>query len=573
MQNNNSFAKGERRHQGEIAEYFHKMRTTIERNDGTRSFEWITDTCHDQQAPFDHNKETRISITSTQHDISDFSKGFFTIHVIAKDVKLNGITPREFSDDHHLFKGFLGWRDSNSAFRQIQLWVNGHSTGYNQQEGIREGFAYSSTKGQEEMTQRFIHSLYEKVSSYSPQVCGTYFNFDDFKDGNPHDIEWDINIPFDDLLLFQAMDLFPNFAIPNVELRVYIDPAGLVWCPVNPQSVYDEKVFLEEESIEYTLPSIKYSHHFTQINNSTTGIIKFKQVDGVVEESDDNDKDPYIDLGDTKDQDKTKTHRIHYKSGPLTLYCTNLRITDFSSHMCGFGICEASKHDITQELVKGIDIPAQYLSFDSFPDAPGKNGIQTSLRSTLSNATNLSVVFPRHVNDITVMQNPMYQNMQLRIDNKNYPDRALSTLGAEFLQMQVIASDLDGPIQCTQEFEDAYTQSKNDSNGGRYKNTLRDDTRFIWNVQLERNGGGYFFDGYESKGKNVAIELVGSPIYKDANDTYYNVDADGKEHPPQPQVWTCKDIYLTLCLGDIKVHMNGEPEYAQIDTAQRPNMS
>lgn len=544
MQNSNSNAKGERRHQGEIAEYFKKMRTTIERNDGTRSFEWITDTCHDQQAPFDHNKETRIALTSTQHDISDFSKGFFTIHVIAKDVRIVGINAANFTDSYHLIKGFLGWRDSNSAFRQIQLWVNGHSVGYNQQEAIREGFAYSSTKGQEEMTQRFIHSLYEKVVSYSPQVCGTFFNFEDFKDGLPHDLEWDVNIPFDDLLLFQAMDLFPNFAIPNVELRVYLDPAGLVWCPINPQSVYDTKTFLEEEKIDFTLPNISFTHQFIQINNTAIGPIEF-----------------------SVDED---TNEVSNLSGEITLICNMLRITDFSSHMCGFGICEQSKNEITQELLKGIDIPAQYLSFDSFPDAAGLNGIQTSLRSTLSNTTNISVVFPRHANDITVMQNPMYQNLQLRIDNKNFPDRALSTLGAEFLQMQVIASDLDGPIQCTQEFEDAYTQSKNSTTGKRYNNTLRDDTRFIWNVQLERNGGGYFFDGYESKGRNVAIELVGNPIYQGANDTYYNVDKDGKIHPPPPQIWSCKDIYITLCLGDIKVHMNGEPEYSQIDSRNRP---
>ena len=187
----------------------------------------MTDTCHDQQAPFDHNKETRIALTSTQHDISDFSKGFFTLKVTAKDVRISGLSDN-FNDEYHLIKGILCWRDSNSAFRQIQLWVNGHSTGYNQQEGIREGFAYSSTKGQEEMTQRFIHTLYEKAVSYSPQICGTYFNFSDFINNQTKDLEWDANIPFDDLLLLQAMDLFPNFAIPNVELRVILDPAGLV---------------------------------------------------------------------------------------------------------------------------------------------------------------------------------------------------------------------------------------------------------------------------------------------------------------------------------------------------------
>ncbi|MBQ8206635.1 MAG: hypothetical protein IJZ77_04155, partial [Bacilli bacterium] len=462
MQNKNANAKGERNHQGEIAEYFKKMRSTIERNDGTRSFEWITDTCHDQQAPFDHNKETRIALTSTQHDISDFSKGFFTLKVTVKDVMIAGLG--NIDDPYHLLKGILCWRDSNSAFRQIQLWVNGHSTGYNQQEGIREGFAYSSTKGEEEMTQRFIHTLYEKAVSYSPQICGSYFNFSDFVGNQTRDLEWDVNVPFDDLLLLQAFDLFPNFAIPNVELRVILDPAGLVWCPVNPQAVYDTKTFLEEEEIPFTLPHLNYTHHFTQVNNSATAITNFS-----VDES----------------------NNVTASSGEVTLICNRLRVNDFSSHMAGFGICEQSKQEIMQELAKGIDVPAQYLTFDSFPDAANVNGIQTSLRATLSNVANLSVVFPRHANDITVMQNPMYQNLQLRIDNKNYPDRALSTLGAEFLQMQVIASDLDGPIQCTQEFEDAYTQTKNDAtNGKRYANTLRDDTRFIWNVQLERNGGG-----------------------------------------------------------------------------------
>ena len=60
MQNSNSRAKGECYHQGCVAEYFKKMRTTIERNDGTMTFEWITDTYHDQQAPFDHNKGQKL---------------------------------------------------------------------------------------------------------------------------------------------------------------------------------------------------------------------------------------------------------------------------------------------------------------------------------------------------------------------------------------------------------------------------------------------------------------------------------------------------------------------------------
>ena len=79
--------------------------------------------------------------------------------------------------------------------------------------------------------------------------------------------------------------------------------------------------------------------------------------------------------------------------------------------------------------------------YDGFPDAANSRGIQTNLRVTLSNVTSLSIVFPKHSNDLTVFENPCYDGLQLRI-NKNYPDKTLNTIGAEFLQMQLIASDL-----------------------------------------------------------------------------------------------------------------------------------
>ena len=238
--------------------------------------------------------------------------------------------------------------------------------------------------------------------------------------------------------------------------------------------------------------------------------------------------------------------------------------------MCGFGVCQQSLTEITDVLKEGIVIPTQYLTYDSFPDSAKERGIKSTVRATLSNVTNISVVFPKHANDITVMENPMYENLQLRIDNKPFPDKTLSTIGAEFLQMQLIASDLDGPIKCTQEFEDSYTQAKNATDGTRYKNTLRDATRFMWNLQLERNGGGYFFDGYESFGRNIPIEIEGKPIYQGAQDTYYNVDEDGTVHPPPPQLWACKDCYIELTPGDMKFYINGEPEGSQREPRMIP---
>ena len=268
---NNTKIKGDVDHEGSVSKVFEKMASIIEENDGTRSFEWVTDTCHDQQAPFQYNQETRIALTSTQHLISDFSKGFLTVKVQA-GFKLQGITAGNFNDSKHLIKLFVGHKSSNQMVRQLQIWVNGHSIGYNQQEMIREGFAYSACMSkQEKATKRFIHSLYENVSQYAKSICGVYINVDDFKDGQEHTVEWTANIPFDNFLVLQAFDLFPNFAIPNVELRLYFDPAGLVWCPVDPYAVKDIKVLVEGATGIKELPqNINFKRGFTQIGNSAS---------------------------------------------------------------------------------------------------------------------------------------------------------------------------------------------------------------------------------------------------------------------------------------------------------------
>ena len=549
MNYSNSRVKGDWQSEGSIAKAFTAMSNIIEQNDGTRSFEWVTDSCHDQQAPFQYNQETRIALTSSQHLISDFSNGFLTVNVKAK-FQISGINAADFTDTNNLIKIFVGHKSSNQMVRQMQIWVNGHSIGYNQQEMIREGFAYSTCMSkQEKATKRFIHSLYENVAAYAKTICGVYLNVSDFfkDEQNSATAQWTANIPFDHFLALQAFELFPNFAIPNVELRLYFDPAGMVWCPVDPHAVYDQKVLIQGEDITATLPvNIDFKRGYTQIGNAARMVNKFK----------------------VKADDTTK---YECSSGDVTLYCQTMTITELSSHMAGFGVCEESLKDIVQTLSSGLAIPSQIVTYDGFPDAPNKRGIQTNLRATLSNVTSLSIVFPRHSNDLTVFENPVYDGLQLRINNKNYPDKTLNTIGAEFLQLQLIASDLDGSIECTKEFEDSYTHDRNNPNdGSRYTNTMSDCSSFMWNVQMERNGGGYFFDGFESHGQNIPIELVGKPVYGDEKDTYYNVDASGTIHPPAPQCWSCKDVWIELLNGDMKFHINGEPEASQRDERQLP---
>ena len=86
----------------------------------------------------------------------------------------------------------------------------------------------------------------------------------------------------------------------------------------------------------------------------------------------------------------------------------------------------------------------------------------------------------------------------------------------------------------------------------------------MWNVQLERSGAGYYYDGFDSHGLNIPIQIRGQPIYSDENDTY-NVDADGTTHPPQIQMWLCRDTYFIASTCSMRYICTGSPQGSQAE--------
>ena len=151
-------------------------------------------------------------------------------------------------------------------------------------------------------------------------------------------------------------------------------------------------------------------------------------------------------------------------------------------------------------------------------------------------------------------------NYHLCYYGKNMPDEVVDSTGARFLQQQLIASDLDGGLECTKEYEDSIVMAKNTDAGVRYQNSLSDGTSFMWNVQCERGNAGYTFDGIDSSGQNIPIQIKGNPKFTGLQDTYYNVDAAGTIHPPPPQIWLCRDTYWLASVDGLK--------YVPFDTPQ-----
>ena len=512
--------------QGNVANYFERLSELVQVNDGTRSFVLRTVDCHDQAAPFTSSQETRIAITHSDHQISQITDGFLTFKVKLM-LQLTGIDP-QFTDSKHLCKIFVGFKSSNQILDQLQILCRNLSTGYQQNECCREGFAYSTLKPRnEKKTRKYVHSLYENVSVYSPSVCGTYIDITEFKDGLPHPVEFEMNLPFDNILALQAFDLYPNIICGDLELKFYVKPRGLVWCMVDPMNVKEYKEMMEGDSINFVCDdnlSAMFKHSFTQINNSAEIVNTFVETPSTV----------------------NNITQITAEKGACTIQCTGMEIRSLKSNMYGFNITPESLSRVNALFSTPQIIPSQQLDYNAFPIAATSAGIQSTINMPVTNCTCISIMFPKYDNDYTVFENPVYNNLQLTVNGKNMPDEVVSSQGARFLQQQLIASDLSGGLECTKEFEDSIVMVKNTSSGNRYANSLSDGTSFMWNVQCERNNAGYTFDGIDSNGQNIPIQIKGQPLYSGANDTYYNVNAAGTIHPPPPQIWLCRDTFFVL---------------------------
>ena len=84
------------------------------------------------------------------------------------------------------------------------------------------------------------------------------------------------------------------------------------------------------------------------------------------------------------------------------------------------------------------------------------------------------------------------------------------------------------------------------------------------NIQTERSRGGYLYDGLDSNGQNIPIQIRGQPIYSDAQDTYFNYDESGQNHPPPPQLFICRDTFFTVDVQNgLVYHPTGSPPGSQ----------
>ena len=125
-----------------------------------------------------------------------------------------------------------------------------------QDDGVREQFSYNSIRGRaQEATAKFSCSLWENLCNTNESVCGVYLVLADIADGLPHTVTMELCIPYQDLLKYQAFQLYPNTLVGESKELVQTSMEGFVWAPINPSVVKERIEFLDDTTITESFPT------------------------------------------------------------------------------------------------------------------------------------------------------------------------------------------------------------------------------------------------------------------------------------------------------------------------------
>ena len=552
--------------EGNLTEFFNDLKFQISKNSGNNSFSNFSEEFHEKDIPLPIGEKTQLMLTHPNHIVSQFETGFINME-IEFEVGFAEKFPGKIVDNAAINQIFIGFKDAVEIISEAKFYCQGRLISeYYQNETIRENYAYNSIRSKEsKMLNPRSHSLWENVIQMSPNVCGVYIPLNElFWDEDSDTQKWkkikmELIIPFTDQMSLQAWQIYPNIVIGDIVEEIKTSLEGLVWCQIPPKNVGElKKKWDYDPSKEYTAPDLALPNHFIPINQEgrIVGMMKSDET--------------YAISSKNQDACRSQSQLMQYVFYEMMNNKLIIRpgskpmITKGRTNCFGFDLKDEDLGAINAMCQEEIYIPAQEISRVFFDQKANQKGLNCTKMIPISNASKITMMFPKTPFDCVCYQNVMYRDVQLVLDKKIYPRKEFrNTWDGRFVQHQLMANELDG-VEAPPEFMESIGRPLNnvDENDSgerhfeRFYSCPYDNTNFGIHFQLKRGRAGYCFDGIDSANKVVKIDFQGLalpfPPADIKNDTYLYPETDElgepkeKDEQPQqqfPEMWICSDTY------------------------------
>ncbi|KAA6354316.1 MAG: hypothetical protein EZS28_050157 [Streblomastix strix] len=212
------------------------------RNDGEHHYS-IKEIKPESQMPALFDKEILISLSDSDHDVTQIQNSFISIVLTAKvqfDNKFDGYE-EAYKDGTVLF---IGLKSASQVIREYTIYHRGCTIdGTLQNDSTTEQFIYNTVKPRSEKNNRkHIHSLYDNIHKYDTSACGTYVTIREIEEAIKDQvsvpytmpIRFRLSIPLDDILIFSGFTDYPNSLFGDLKIKFKINPKAFVFAQVNP---------------------------------------------------------------------------------------------------------------------------------------------------------------------------------------------------------------------------------------------------------------------------------------------------------------------------------------------------
>ncbi|KAA6371528.1 MAG: hypothetical protein EZS28_032946 [Streblomastix strix] len=212
------------------------------RNDGERHYS-IKEIKPESQMPALFDKEILISLSDTDHDVTQIQNSFLSIVLTANvqfDNKFYGYE-ESYKDGTVLF---IGLKSASQVIREYTIYHRGRTIdGTLQNDSTTKQFIYNIVKQRSEKNnKKHIQLLYENIHKYDTSACVTYVTIRVIDEATEDQvsipytmpIRFRLSIPLDDILVFSVFTDYPNSLFGDLKIKFKIIPNAFVFAQVNP---------------------------------------------------------------------------------------------------------------------------------------------------------------------------------------------------------------------------------------------------------------------------------------------------------------------------------------------------